>query len=99
LTKYRWVCNKPGLLLTGQWNLVYESDQYMEAPEMMTYIKEHEVRDELNAGLLQRPELHADGSVPNFHVDIDAVFREVRNLLRMHAPAPPVPGERALRPG
>jgi len=71
----------------------------LKGVEMMTYIKEHEVRDELNVELLQRPELHADGSVANFQVDIDAVFREVRNLLRMHAPAPPVPGERALRPG
>lgn len=106
LAKYRWVCNKPGLLLTGEWNLrhredlrIYESDQYMEAPEMMTHIKEHEVRDELNAELLQRPELHADGSVANFHVDLDAVFREFRNLLRMHAPVPSAPGKLGSRPG
>ena len=55
----------------------------------MTYIQEHEVRDEPDAALLQRPELHADGSVANFHVDEDAVFREVRKLLLAYAPARP----------
>ena len=29
LAKYRWVCNKPGLLLTGEWNLRHREDLHI----------------------------------------------------------------------
>ncbi len=59
LSKYRWVCNKPGLVLTSRWNLthradlhIYDSPKYMEAPTELAFVEAALVEDDPNAALL-----------------------------------------------
>lgn len=94
MAKYRWICNKPGLLLTGEWNLkhradlrIYSEPEFMESPSPMVYISDEHVRDVMDADLMQRPRTHSDGSLANFTVNQEAAFEIVRRLLREHPPA------------
>ena len=66
LAKYRWICNRPGVVFTGRWNLanrrdleIYSSPSYMEAPSELRFLPAEHVID--------RP-----GETPeraDFHVD------------------------------
>ncbi len=56
LSKYRWACNKPGLVVTGRWNLlhrpdlhIYDSPECMEAPTELAFVDPALVEDDPNA--------------------------------------------------
>ncbi len=59
LSKYRWACNKPGLVVTSRWNLthradlhIYDSPEYMETPSELAFVDPAVVEDRPNSTLL-----------------------------------------------
>lgn len=59
LSKYRWACNKPGLVVTSRWNLVnrtdihiYDSPDFMETPSELRFVDPALVEDDPKAALL-----------------------------------------------
>ena len=52
LAKYRWICNRPGIVFTGRWNLanrhdleIYSSPSYMEAPTELRFLPAEHVTE------------------------------------------------------
>lgn len=96
LATYRWVCNKPGLIMASRYNLhhgsgqgdIYSSQEVREDPTPVTYLAEEFVKDDAESPRLsswmhggQAPE-----SFYNFRVDERAVFAEVSRLLHEFGP-------------
>ncbi len=59
LSKYRWACNKPGLVVTSRWNMthrpdlhIYDAPEFMEAPSEMAFVDAESVQDDPTATLL-----------------------------------------------
>jgi len=59
LAKYRWACNKPGLVITSKWNTehrgdlhIYDSKEFMEKPTSLAFVKDDLIRDVPDASLL-----------------------------------------------
>ena len=59
LAKYRWACNRPGLVVTSCWNTthrtdlhIYHSPQFMESPSELAFADVSFVQDHPNAPLL-----------------------------------------------
>ncbi len=85
LAKYRWVANKPGLIVTGRWNLenkgdlhLYDLDAYMEAPTPVVFVPGDVMHDLPSAPMLV-PFEHA--SYCNFTFEPDAMRSHVRAFL------------------
>ena len=81
LAKYRWICNRPGLVMTGRWNLanrhdldIYSAPRYLEAPNELHFLPAEHVED---VALPDEPPDRA-----NFRIDEDAAFALVRQLAR-----------------
>lgn len=58
LAKYRWACNKPGLVVTSRWNLthrtdlhIYDAPEFMEAPSELAFVDAHLIQDMPSAAL------------------------------------------------
>ena len=92
LAKYRWVCNKPGLVITSRWNLlnradlaIYSDPLYQEDPAPMEFIDAAAVRDRPEAPLLVPLGTENNPSIMNFDLDEHAAFCVVRRLLDRHA--------------
>lgn len=85
LAKYRWVANKPGLVVTSRWNLenkgdlrIYDAAAYMADPTPMAYVRSDVVRDLPDAPMLvpiEGPSYH------NFTFDPDAMRGQIRAFL------------------
>jgi GSCFA family len=95
LVLYRWLCNKPGLIMTSQWNLehgrgpgtdIYSTPRFMESPTPVAYLSKEHVEDAPDAPMEFWTD-HASSSMHNFRVDESAVFDEVRRLLAEFARA------------
>ncbi|WP_409726032.1 hypothetical protein [Pseudorhodoplanes sp.] len=93
LTKYRWICNKPGLALTGRWNLLHRGDlriyhdpEFMEDPAPMLMPDPQDVEDVPDAKLLRHDILHPEASQMNFRMNTEAVLRHLRKLLKHQVP-------------
>ena len=79
LAKYRWICNTPGLVMTGHWNLVqrgdldlYHNPAVLEAPSELVFLPADHVQD-----------IMVPGEAPdraNFRVDEAALFGLVRRF-------------------
>lgn len=58
LAKYRWACNRPGLVVTSRWNLthrddlhIYDAPEFMEAPSELAFVDADLIQDMPNAAL------------------------------------------------
>ncbi|MCQ8277952.1 hypothetical protein NFI95_05770, partial [Acetobacteraceae bacterium KSS8] len=78
LAKYRWVCNKPGLILSGKWNLshrhdlrIYDLPEWQENPAPVTFIDANAVTDRPDLGVYFSIVSPVPITYSNF--DIDAV--------------------------
>lgn len=95
LAKYRWVCNKPGLVISSRYNLtarhdlyIYDSPRYMENPTPLTFVDADAIED-----LPEAPQLVNVGpgmaSFFNFHADQDRVFTQLAAVIaKAYAPTP-----------
>ncbi len=89
LSKYRWICNTPGLVLSSRWNLqhradlhIYDAPAALEGSSEMLFNGIDEVRD-------CTPERDAGGfdGRGNFVVSRPAIFERLVGLVRRHAGA------------
>jgi hypothetical protein len=87
LAKYRWACNKTGLVVTSQWTLhnqghlhIYESD-FLEDPSPIYFLPEEHVEDLPDAPLLV-PEPGNPPARWNFRVKDEGLFASVKELLQ-----------------
>lgn len=90
LTKYRWVCNKPGLVVSSHWNLttrhdlhIYDSAQFQENPAPILYVDPASVTDCPEAPVLFSSNSQLPGSYTNFHVDCAKLLPQLDALLEM----------------
>ena len=90
LAKYRWVCNRPGLVLSNLWNLrhrgdldIYHAPRYQEAGAAIRFIDAAYVTD-----VPEAPVLFAPGNpVPlysNFRIDPGGLRHELDGMIREH---------------
>ncbi len=80
LAKYRWVCNKPGFVLSNRTNLlqrealhIYSAPRYMEDPAPMAFVDPGLVADEPDAARLVDT-APGDAGLHNFRLDLDGVL-------------------------
>ncbi len=90
LAKYRWVCNRPGLVLSNLWNLshrgdldIYHAPRYQEAGASIRFIDAAYVTDVPEAPVLFSP----GNPVPlysNFRLDPHGLRHELDGMIREH---------------
>jgi hypothetical protein len=87
LAKFRWVCNKPGLVVSSRANLlhrddlhIYDSPQYMETPTPLLFADPAAVLDDPDAARLV-PVSFSNPFFANFHVDHGRVLAQFRGLM------------------
>ena len=87
LAKYRWVCNKTGLVISSRDNLlhrgdlhIYDAPRYMEAPSRLRFIDPDAVTDRPDVPLLVDV-APGNASFFNFQVDEARVFPQVREMI------------------
>ena len=87
LAKYRWVCNKPGLVVTSRHNLrhrgdlhIYDAPAYMEAPTRLRFVAADLVTDRPDVLLLVNV-APGNPSFYNFDLEQEPVFAEIRDLI------------------
>ncbi len=80
LAKYRWVCNKPGFVLSNRTNLlqrdalhIYSAPRYMEDPTPVVFVDPDTVIDEPDAMRLVDT-APGDPGLHNFRLDLDEVL-------------------------
>ena len=85
LAKYRWVANRPGLIVTSRWNLenrddlhLYDAETYMENPTPLVFVPGDVVLDLPSAPMLVPFE---QASYKNFTYDPDAMRAHVHRFL------------------
>jgi len=103
LAKYRWVANKPGLVVTSRWNLenkgdlgIYAAPAYMADPAPLAYVERGAVRDLPDAPMLvpfEHPSYH------NFSFDPDALRGQIRAFFMALDGPPGALAALAARPG
>ncbi len=94
---YRWITNKPGLLLSNQWNQdhgrgpnfdIYNSVRIMEAPGPMTFLAAEHIQDAPEVSSLSEAHWNVNpGAIVNFRINEPAMFSEVRRLLEKYSPS------------
>ena len=87
LAKFRWVCNKPGLVVTSQANLlhrddlhIYDAERYMEAPSTLRFADPAAVVDDPNAPRLV-PVSPGNPFFFNFRIDHHRVLAQFSELV------------------
>ena len=90
LAKYRWVCNKPGLIITNEYNItsigitntmtIYSDPQFMEDPTLVKFIDKAAVTDLPGAPLLV-DHGNNDPTLTNFNLDWSVAFRDVDRFI------------------
>ncbi len=86
LAKYRWICNKPGFVITNHWNLTQRSDLFIydhptliESPSRLYWVDPTLVTDHPEAPRIVTVNSHAQWS--NFSIMeapvIDAILRSI----------------------
>lgn len=85
LAKYKWVCNKPGLIVSNQFFLgnqeshLYDKDNYRERPEKTFRVSQQDVQDFPEADLVIP---FRDPLRSNFEVRLQGIRRELHTLVR-----------------
>jgi|GEM_PF-2854263 len=87
LAKYRWVCNKPGLVVSSRANLlhrddlhIYDAPRYMEQPATLLFADAEAVIDDPEAPRLV-PVQAANPFFANFRADHARIAAQFRDLL------------------
>ncbi|WP_428374592.1 hypothetical protein [Lichenicoccus sp.] len=90
LAKYRWVCNRPGLVLSNGWNLrhrqdlgIYDQPRYQEGGTDLRFIDAGCITDDAAALVLFAP-IDPVPSYSNFHVAREPLMRELDAMLADH---------------
>ncbi len=88
LAKYRWVCNKPGFVVTSRWNItnrtdlhIYDAPEFMDTPTELKFVDATTVRDDPEAFLL----LDVGPGQPsffNFETNIQDIFPKISEMVR-----------------
>lgn len=85
LAKYRWVANKPGLIVTNRWNLenkgdlhIYDAGAYMADPTPLVFVPAAVMQDRPDAAMLVPFD---QATYSNFDFDLDAMRSHVRAFL------------------
>ena len=93
LAKYRWICNRPGLVLTSAWNLrlrddldIYHSPRYQEGGAPIRFIDAACITDMPEAPVLFAPVPNPIPTYSNFRVDHDGLLRELDGMIAEHLP-------------
>ena len=88
LAKYRWACNKPGLVVTSRWNLthrddlhIYDAPEFMEAPSELAFVNADLIQDMLSAALIVDVG-PGQPSFFNFNVEIEPVLSRFLAVVR-----------------
>lgn len=92
LAKYRWVCNKPGFVITSRNNLlhrndlhIYDAPNYMEDPSVLEFADPDAITDQPDA-----PQLINVGagqsSFYNFTIDEDRVLPHIMAMVERNIP-------------
>lgn len=95
LAKYRWACNKPGLVITSEWNLryrgdlhIYDSAMFMEGSSKLGFVDADAVKDAPDVPTLiefgqEQPSYH------NFDTTNSSIFLQLLHIdcLRTRLPA------------
>lgn len=94
LAKYRWVCNKPGFVLSNRWNLsnrtdlrIYDSASTLEDPAPMRWIAENRITDEPDAERILGHLDHPQWS--NFSIDEPRVITDILGWIATLPVQPP----------
>ena len=88
LSKYRWACNTPGLVITSRWNMlirddlhIYKSPRFMEAPTELKFVSE-----DLTVDVPDAPQLIDVGpgqpAFFNFYTDNQHVLRQLASVIQ-----------------
>ena len=87
LAKYRWVCNKPGFVLSNRTNLlgrealhIYSAPRYMEDPTPVVFVDPELVTDEPDAVRLVDT-APGDAGLHNFRLDLDGVLPAIGRFI------------------
>nr|WP_321985544.1 hypothetical protein [uncultured Lichenicoccus sp.] len=87
LAKFRWVCNKPGLVITSRANLlergdlhIYDAPRYMELPTTLLFTDRDAVEDDADAPKLV-PVSRDDPLFANFRADHARVLAQFAGLI------------------
>ena len=86
LAKYRWVCNRPGYVITSRANLlgrpdlhIYDSPRHLEDPTPVLFVAPEAVQDDPEAGLLVP--MPGQPLYFNFHLDAEQVVPAIGRML------------------
>lgn len=82
LAKYRWVANRPGIVITSKWNLknrsdlhIYSSPEYVEDPEEIEFVDPEIIEDDMTAEPLMKFSTdQSQESYANFRIKGDLSF-------------------------
>jgi hypothetical protein len=103
LAKYRWVCNKPGVVTAGPTYLrtagdhtihLYDSEEFMDRPTPLLFTAAADAEDVPDA---PSPVPINDNARVNYRVRYEAVFALIRRLLNSNIPDQQ-PRSQGLRP-
>jgi hypothetical protein len=91
LALYRWIGNKPGLVITSKWNInhrldlrIYDSPEFIEDSVPMEWLPDEFVTDMPEAPLLFPATNMPLESISNFQVTMSAVLDRLQILLEKH---------------
>ncbi len=86
VARYRWVCNRPGYVITSRANLlsrpdlhIYDSPRYVEDPSPMLFVAPEAVEDDPEAGLLLP--IPGQPLYSNFRLDEEQVVQAIGRML------------------
>lgn len=92
LAKYRWACNKVGLVISSHINItsrhdlhIYDSPEFQEHPASILYMDSACVSDRPEAPVLFSPSVPTPPFYANFHVDCTKLIPQIDKLLEMSA--------------
>nr|WP_321986423.1 hypothetical protein [uncultured Lichenicoccus sp.] len=90
LAKYRWVCNRPGLVLSNRWNLlhrqdlgIYDQPRYQEGGTALRFVDATCITDDARVPVLFAP-IDPVPSYSNFHVRRAPFMQALDALLAAH---------------
>jgi len=97
LAKYRWICNKPGFVITSKWNLqnrtdlhIYSAAEITEDPTSIEFVDPALVTDHPDAPLLIPVGGDHNPSNMNFEIDEPLVFQAITSMIRRYTPMAPL---------
>ena len=91
LAKYRWACNRPGLVLSNHWNLrhrgdidIYHAPRYQEGGAPVRFIDADRISDHPEARVLFAPVAQTAPVYSNFRIDPEGLRHELDAMIATH---------------